>query len=290
MSVNHRDPLSGHQTTGHIWNGITELNTKVPRAIWLFIIVTHLYALIWWVLFPAWPLGVTYTEGLIGYDEHAELEQNVQSAADARAEWENRILASSRDEIHADPVLMNALNETAPTLFGDNCSVCHGSGAAGGPGFPSLIDGAWLWGGDEETIMETLRVGINSSHPDTRYAEMLAFGRDGMLSRDEVRTVAAYVQSLSGAEIAPDAQEAGAELFMDNCASCHGEDGTGMTEMGAPNLTDDFWIYGGDDETLFRTIYGGRQGWMPAWEDRLSEAERKMLTVYIQDLGAEAAR
>lgn len=290
MSVKHRDPLTGHQTTGHIWNGITELNTRVPRVIWLFILVTHLYALGVWVLLPTWPLGSTYTKGLLGYDDREELQEQVRSAVVARSDWESRIAASSADEIRADADLMQALNDTAPALFGDNCAACHGAGAAGGPGFPSLIDSAWLWGGDEETIMETLRVGVNSSHPDTRISEMLAFGRDGMLGRDEIRTVAAYVQSLSGAEIDPETQEAGAQLFADNCVSCHGDDGTGLTEMGAPNLTDDFWIYGGDKETLFRTIYGGRRGWMPAWEDRLSEAERKMLTVYVQDLGAEAAK
>ena len=143
-------------------------------------------------------------------------------------------------------------------------------------------------GGDPETIQETLRVGINADHPDTRFAQMLAF--DGVLSRDEIRTVANYVQSLSGMESDsdPDRLSEGRTLFEDNCTSCHGENATGSTDMGAPNLTDGFWIYGGDDKTLFATILHGRQGWMPAWEDRLDDADRKVLTVYLQDLKEEA--
>ena len=127
-------------------------------------------------------------------------------------------------------------------------------------------------------------MGINASHPETRYAVMLAFGRDGLLTRDEIRTVVDYVQSLSGAPIPPDRLAAGEELFALNCASCHGDDGRGMQDLGAPNLTDDTWIYGGSDEAMFDTIHDGRQGWMPAWEDRLSLAERKILTIHTQDL------
>ena len=175
---------------------------------------------------------------------------------------------------------------TSTGLFGDNCAACHGSRAEGGPGYPSLVDDAWLWGGDDETILETLRVGINAPHPDTRYAEMLAFGRDGMLDRDQIRIVADYVQSLAGLDsgASPERLEVGAALFADNCSSCHGADGTGMQDLGAPNLTDTHWIYGGTDQALFETIYGGRQGWMPAWENRLTEVQRKMLAIYITSL------
>lgn len=290
MSVRERDPLTGYETTGHVWNGITELNTHVPRAVWFFIIVTHLYALVAWVLLPTWPLGSTYTKGLLGADQHARLEEQVENAVATRAVWADRITAEPFDAIRADAELMRAVEATAPALFGDNCAVCHGAEAAGGPGYPSLVDDAWLWGGDDETIMETLRVGINSPHPDTRIGQMLAFGRDDILSRDEIRTTIAYVHSLSGAEIADDVREEGATLFVDNCESCHGEDGKGLTDLGAPNLTDDFWIYGNSDEALFRTIYGGRQGWMPAWESRLTLAERKILTIHIRDLANEAAQ
>ncbi len=291
MSVKERDPLTGHATTGHEWNGITELNTRVPRAVWFFIIVTHLWALTIWILLPTWPLVTTYTKGVLGIDEHAALAEKIEVANMDRADWAGRVATMPTADILNDTELMVRVTGTAHQLFGDNCAGCHGRYANGGVGFPSLIDSAWLWGGDADAIMETLRVGINSTHPDTRWAQMLAFGREGILTRDEIFTVVDYVQSLSGAVSDPpipaDRLAAGAEIFANNCSSCHGENAKGNIELGAPNLTDDFWIYGGDDATMFRTIWGGRQGWMPAWEGRLSETERKILAVYLLQLGQE---
>jgi cytochrome c oxidase cbb3-type subunit 3 len=290
MTVKDRDPLTGHQTTGHEWNGITELNTRVPRAVWFFIIVTHIWALVVWILLPAWPLVTTYTKGILGLDQREEVAAKIVAANVARANWADRIATLPADDILDDPELMLRVTGTANQLFGDNCAGCHGRNAAGGPGFPSLIDAAWLWGGDADTIMETLRVGINATHPDTRWAQMPAFGRDDILPREDIRIVVDYVQSLSGTGGPPDRIAAGADIFANNCASCHGENGAGNMDIGAPNLTDDFWIYGGDDATMFDTIWQGRQGWMPAWEDRMTETERKILTVYIQQLGREAAQ
>ena len=284
MSVKERDPLTGHQTTGHEWNGITELNTRVPRSIWWFVGITHVWALVVWVLVPAWPLVTTYTKGILGTDQHEEVAEAVVAANLSRADWAAEIEALPFEDIRADPALMVRVRQTAPALFGDNCAGCHGSAAQGGPGFPSLVDDAWLWGGDADTITETLRVGINAQHPETRYGVMLAFGRDGILQSDDIRTVVDYVQSLSGTEVPPERLAAGAEIFANNCASCHGETGAGIRELGAPDLTDTFWIYGGDDDSLYRTIWHGRQGWMPAWEDRLTVTDRKLLTIYLQDL------
>lgn len=284
MSVKERDPLTGHLTTGHEWDGIIELNTPVPRPVWFFIAFTAILSFVMWILLPTWPLVTTYTKGILGVDQRAEVEAAVLNANQARSGWATRVNEMPPDQILADTVLAARVRATGHQLFGDNCAACHGSDANGGPGFPSLIDTAWLWGGDFDTLAETIRVGINSDHADTRFAQMMAFGRDGILSRDEVRAVAAHVRSLSGAP-APTAQlEQGATLFADNCASCHGEDGTGDLAQGAPNLTDDFWIYGGSSKEVFETIFGGRQGWMPAWENRLTETERKILTVYLQDL------
>jgi cytochrome c oxidase cbb3-type subunit 3 len=282
MSVRERDPLTGHQTTGHEWNGITELNTRVPRAVWFFIIVTHVWALIMWIMLPTWPLLFTYTRGLLGIDQRETVEEEVAEARAARAAaWADRIEAEPPDVIRADPALMEVVRQTGPALFGDNCAVCHGTDAQGGPGFPNLVDGDWLWGGDFDTIMETMRVGINSAHPETRVGQMPAFGRDGILSRDDIRAVVAYVRSLpAGAS----AEDPGATLFAENCASCHGEDAKGMTDLGAPNLTDAAWIYGGNDLTLFQTVHDGRQGWMPAWENRLPLVDRKILALYLLDL------
>ena len=290
MSVKERDPLTGHQTTGHNWNGITELNTRVPRPVWFFIGLTAVISVIGWVLLPTWPLFNTYTKGLLGADQKAEVTAAVAAANAERADWAAQINDLPADQVLADAALMERVRATGHQLFGDNCLACHGTDAGGGPGFPSLTDKAWLWGGDFDSIMETLRVGINTTHPETRFGQMLAFGRDGMLSRDDIRVVADYVQSLSGADHPTAARlEQGATIFADNCSSCHGEKGTGDINQGAPNLTDDFWIYGGSDEALFRTINGGRQGWMPSWEARLSSTERKILAVYLQHLGQGAA-
>lgn len=289
MSVEERDPLTGHQTTGHEWNGITELNTRVPRAVWFFIIVTHIWALVYWVLMPAWPLVNTYTEGLLGVDQQDQVETRITAANAERGDWADRIATLALDDIRADPQLMAHVDRTAPALFGDNCAACHGTLAQGGPGYPSLVDDAWLWGGDDEAVLETLRVGINSPHPDSRYAQMMAFGRDGMLDRDQIRAVVDYVQTLSrpSQDMSPERLDLGATLFADNCSSCHGDDAAGIQDLGAPDLTDAHWIYGGDDAAMFKTIYDGRQGWMPAWEDRMTEAERRMLTIYLGSLRQE---
>ncbi len=246
MSVKERDPLTGHETTGHEWDGITELNTRVPRIIWWFIGITHVWAVVVWILLPSWPLLNTYTKGILGLDARERVEEEVRELRLSRSDWVDAIEQASFDEIRANPMLMDIVLKTGPVLFGDNCSGCHGAQAQGGPGFPSLTDLSWLWGEDDETIMETLRVGVNSPHEETRVSQMLAFGRDGILTRDQVRSVAAYVQSLSGQEVAPEALEAGGQLFQENCAACHGEDAKGLREVGAPNLTDDFWLYGGD--------------------------------------------
>ncbi|MDP1730920.1 MAG: cytochrome-c oxidase, cbb3-type subunit III [Devosia sp.] len=288
MSVGERDPHTGHMTTGHEWNGIKELNTPVPKPVWFFLVATFTFAVIYWVLMPAWPYGVNYTRGLLGLDQRTIVAENVRSAAIERSVWTDRIAAANLREIQADPRLMQVVREAGHALFGDNCSVCHGTDAGGGPGFPNLAQAPFLWGGDEETVQETIRVGINSEHPETRVSQMLAFGRDQMLARDDVKRVATYVRSLSQPEIASMADKdelaAGAQLFLDNCAACHGENAKGSTDAGAPDLTDRFWVYGGDETTVTASIHGGRMGQMPSWEGRLSDVQRKLLTLYVLDL------
>ena len=128
--------------------------------------------------------------------------------------------------------------------------------------------------------------------PETRTSQMPAFGRDGMLDREAILNVVAYVRSLSHPELAKGQEAgevvAGREVFAANCASCHGDDAKGNTEMGAPNLTDSFWLYGGDEESVYRTVYGGRQGHMPSWDKRLGETDSRILALYVLDLGQKA--
>ena len=287
MGVSERDPHTGHTTTGHEWNGIIELNTAVPKAGWYFLIATALFSVVYWVLMPAWPLGSTYTKGLLGADVRQNVEMSLQKAALDRSTWTDRIEKENFAAIQADDDVMQYVRGTGRTLFGDNCAVCHGTKATGGPGFPSLVDNAWLWGGTPEDVFETIRVGINSDHADSRIAQMMAFGRDEILDRKSILNVVAYIRSLSRPSTAGrETQETAAaqEIFATNCSSCHGDDAKGNKDMGAPDLTDSFWIYGGDEQSVYRTVYGGRQGQMPAWEKRLSETDRKILTLYVLDL------
>ena len=280
MTVKERDPLTGHLTTGHEWNGITELNTRVPRLVWIFIALTHIWALVVWVLLPTWPLFNTSTKGVLGVTQKAGIDEALAAGNAKRAGWMKRVEALPAAAILADPVLAARVNGAGQQLFGDNCAACHGRAAAGGVGFPNLADNIWLWGNSEATIMETLRVGINSTHPETRVAQMPAFGKDALLSPVEVEAVAGYAKSLSSAT-GPDAGSAGAALFAANCASCHGDAGKGNVDLGAPNLTDKDWIYGGDRRSVHDSVWKGRHGWMPSWEQRLTLAERKILTVYV---------
>ena len=288
MAPRKRDLVTGELTTGHEWNGIEELETPVPRVVFFFLGATILFAVIGWLLWPAWPLGWTYTKGLLGVDQRDTVTQQVADADAVRAVWTDRIAAEDFATIAADDDLMHSVRETGRTLFIDNCAVCHGVSGTGGPGFPNLAAGSWLWGGDPETIAETIRVGINSTSEETRISQMLAFGRDGMLGRDEVQSVAAYVRSLSNQPLtSAEASRVGAgeTIFADNCSSCHGEGGKGMHETGAPDLTDANWIYGGDAQSVYTTIYGGRQGHMPHWDTRLSPVQIKLLALYVGTLG-----
>lgn len=285
MADVERDSHTGYLTTGHEWNGIKELNSPVPRVVWLFIFVTHLFAVVYWILMPSWPLLTTFTKGLLRHDDRQEVQEAVVEAAQDRAVWTTGIASRSYDAVLQDAALMTRVRETGRTLFGDNCAACHGREARGRQRFPDLTTDQWLWGGSAEAVAETIRVGINSPHPQSRMSQMLAFGRDGMLQPGAINNVVAYVRSLSGAtDLKPEAVAAGALVFTENCASCHGTAAKGNREVGAPDLTGTRWIYGNDSETIFETVWGGRRGYMPAWEGRLSEIDRKILTLYLIDL------
>jgi mono/diheme cytochrome c family protein len=167
--------------------------------------------------------------------------RQLQDAASARSAWTGRLERASFEEIAADAGLMRHVRDTGRTLFVDNCAACHGVKGTGGPGFPNLASGTWLWGGDPETLADTIRVGINSTGERTRTSQMLAFGRDGVLTRDQILGVSAYVRSLSGQRLGDIEQArtaAGREVFAANCASCHGDEAKGSRDLGAPDLTD----------------------------------------------------
>ncbi|MCC7275466.1 MAG: cytochrome-c oxidase, cbb3-type subunit III [Alphaproteobacteria bacterium] len=196
-----------------------------------------------------------------------------------------RIEAESFAAIRADPGLMTVVREAGARLFAEHCAACHGADAAGGKGVSSLRAGSWRWGGDPETIVETIRVGINASHRDTRMSQMAPFGPRGLLTRPEAESVVAYVRTLSDPAAAREGPaeriDEGRAIFASDCASCHGADGKGKRAVGAPDLTDPTWTHGGDPEAIFASVWSGRKGEMPAWEDRLGPAERKILALHV---------
>lgn len=293
MSEPERDEVTGEHTTGHEWNSIKELDTPVPRGILLFVIVTHVFALVWWFLMPAFPLGWTYTPGLLGVNQFTSADEAIHDARLARASWRDPILELPEGEILANETLMERVSETGRQLFGDNCAACHGQDAQGGVGYPDLTDDDWIWGdGSVTAIADTMRIGVNAQHVDTRFSQMPAFGLQQMLTTEEVRNVARYVYSLSHPEFSTadniDRIAAGQETFATNCAGCHGENATGFPDAGAPNLTDAAWIYGGELEDIIASVHGGRVGHMPSWDERLTPIEIKILALYVYSIGNEA--
>ena len=279
------DHLSGVETTGHEWDGLKELNNPLPRWwLWTFY-VTIIWGIGYWIVFPAWPLLEGYTKGVFGYSSRAEGQASYDALVAKRLEQGAGLKDASVADILADEKLRTFAVAQGAAAFGDNCAPCHGTGAAGNTDYPNLVDDDWLWGGTIDAIHETLRFGIRSGHDEERSGDMSAFGRDELLEKEEIETVVSFVQSLSGS--APDGAdlEAGKVLFEENCASCHGEDGKGDQDFGAPNLTDAIWLYGGDRETIYESVYEGRKGVMPSWEARLDPVTVKSLAVYVHTRG-----
>ncbi|MCR6636820.1 cytochrome-c oxidase, cbb3-type subunit III [Devosia sp.] len=285
MALKERDEFSGQLTTGHEWNGIKELNTPVPKLLWAFLITMALFGLVWTVLMPSWPGINGYFRGLLGADQHQAVQQTLAEANAERAVWADRLATEDLAALQADEAIMNVVRSAGPALFVDNCAACHGPSATGNVGYPNIAEAPMMWGSDPDTVAETIRVGINANHPETRFAQMLAFGKDQMLAGEEISQLADYLVSISAGPALPEDQRLAAnDLFLNNCAGCHGEDAAGMVESGAPNLTDTFWTYAGDRSTIRQSIYNGRQGTMPAWEGRLSTAQIRMLALYVLDL------
>ncbi|WP_105382753.1 cytochrome-c oxidase, cbb3-type subunit III [Neorhizobium alkalisoli] len=284
MADKHIDEISGVETTGHEWDGIRELNNPMPRWwVWTFY-ATILWALGYTILYPAWPLVSDATRGALGYSSRADLAADVEGARTATGGIVEKIANTSLDEILADQQLSQFATAGGAAAFRVNCTPCHGTGAAGGQGYPNLNDDEWLWGGDVNAIYQSIAHGIRDSvDPDTRVSEMPAFA--DMLKPEEVREVSSYVVSLTGTPRDPSLVEAGKQLFADNCISCHGEKAEGNRDMGAPNLGDAIWLKVRDEAEIAKQIQSPRHGVMPAWATRLGDATVKQLAVYVHSLG-----
>lgn len=286
MSDKQIDEFSGVSTTGHEWDGIKELDNPMPRW-WLIVYyATIVWAAVYVIAYPAWPLVRTATTGLLGYSSRGDVKTELDAAKAAKADYIAAIGAKSVEEILADEKLRTFAAAAGAAAFKVNCVQCHGSGAQGSPGYPNLNDDDWLWGGSAEQIQQTIAHGGRyAEDPNTRVSEMPAFA--DILQPRQITQVASFVASLSnkaenasGGDIA-----AGKDVFAQNCASCHGDNGKGNRELGAPNLTDAIWLYGSTPAAIAAQVRTPKHGVMPAWGVRLGDTTVKELTVYVHSLG-----
>lgn len=313
------DHATGVETTGHVWDGdLKELNKPLPRW-WLYTFyVSILWAIGYWVVYPAWPVPGGYTHGVC-----SKVSEGSVSDKDYRSEYRalyyvsmffgcdpanhgsqrvtvmNEFMAgkaaqgalrtavenTALADIPKNAELLRFATASGASAFATNCAPCHGRGAQGAKGFPNLNDDDWLWGGTVDAIQQTIQHGIRSDDTATRSSAMPRFGLDKQLDEKQIDAAAEYVLSLSGKSADKAAADAGKTIFAENCAVCHGEDAKGNQELGAPNLTDAIWLYGGDKASVVQTINTGRGGMMPAWGNRLDAVTVKSLATYVHGLG-----
>ena len=273
-------------TTGHSWDGIEEFNNPLPRWwLWIFY-ATIVWALIYSVAYPAWPLLTRATPGVLGHSTRADVAAEIARFDDANGPIKARLIEADFATVTQDADLMAYAVNAGAAVFRTNCAQCHGAGAAGvqASGYPNLLDDDWLWGGTVEKIAYTVRHGIrNTADPDAHYSQMPAFGE--ILEPAQIDAVVQHVRALSGQEHDATIATEGAVLYAENCASCHGDEGLGDPALGAPNLADAIWLYGGSVEALTHTVTYARYGVMPNWGGRLSEDEIRAVALYVHGLG-----
>jgi cytochrome c oxidase cbb3-type subunit III len=287
MSAQKRevDAITGVETTGHEWDGIKELNKPLPRWWLMTFYATIVWAIGYWVVYPAWPTLDGYTKGLFGYSQRSVVFQDVATARAAQAPFRDKLAATPLDRIKDDSELLRFAMAEGAAAFQANCAACHGRGAQGFIGYPNLNDDEWLWGGTITDIHKTISFGIRSDEKETRASQMPRFGLDKLLAEAQINDAAEYVLSLTKQETDAAAATRGAKVYADQCASCHAENGKGSREQGAPDLTDAIWLYGGTKPAIVESIRTGRGGMMPAWAGRLDPVTIKSLTVYVHSLG-----
>ena len=264
-----QEPGEGDDT-GHVWDHtIHELNTPLPRWwLWLFNI-TIVFALVYLAFFP----GLGNFAGKLGWTQESQYRAEMAAAAERQEE----VFAKFRDMTPEQLIANEEAREIGGRLFGNNCAMCHGSDGRGARGFPNLADDDWQWGGSWDQVVATLTNG--------RQAAMTPFG--AVLGEEGVRNVVAYVQQISGQKADPEMAAAGQVHFQTICMACHGMDGKGNPALGAPNLTDDIWLYGPNPSDIEYAVLNGRQGVMPAFNETLgalSEDKIRILSAYVLGL------
>ena len=252
--------------TGHVWDDdLRELNNPLPRWwMWMFLL-SCIFALVYLVLYP----GLGSYPGILGYSTDGALMESMTTANDELKPVYAKYMKMDIEQVAADP----KAREMGQRLFLNSCAQCHGSDAGGSKGFPNLTDRDWLYGGSPENIKTTIvngRGGVMPPFPQ--------------LDSKQIVEVANYVRSLSGLAADDLKAASGADLFKSNCAACHGADGKGNIALGAPNLTDKTWLYGGSEAVIVETITKGRMAMMPAQDKVLSPEKIHLLTAYVWGL------
>lgn len=272
----------GYGVTGHEWDGIQEFNNPLPRW-WVYVFfATVIYGIGYVVYYPSVP-GV---DSVSGQGQIEEYKAAIEERDAARAPFDARIEKMPASEIVNDAELMTYSVAAGKALFALNCSQCHGAAGQGAKGYPSFLDDEWIWGGKIDEIVYTITHGIrNEDDPEARAASIMqGFGDDEVLSKKQIRDVVRYIKVMAEGYSENEASDRGKEVFAENCAACHGEDGSGMHSFGAPALNNQIWLYGGKSKELEETITHGRAGVMPAFGLKLSETDIKKLAVYVHSL------
>jgi len=264
-----REQQSPDKTTGHVYDGIEEYDNPLPAWWFYMFAITIVWGVGYLVIYP----GMGNFAGAIGWTQVGQYEAEVAAADEKYREMRDRYLALPLEEVAADP----AARKMGMRMFANNCAQCHGADAKGAYGFPNLTDDDWLYGGDADTIKATL---VNG-----RQAVMPAWG--SVIGEEGIRDVTQYVLSLNGRDTDSAQASAGDTVFQTYCAACHGADATGNMAMGAPNLTNGIWLYGGSAEQISHTLRAGRNGMMPSFKDTLSEDKIHILSAYVYGLNKQ---
>ena len=261
------EKIGGGADTGHVWDkDLREYNNPLPKWwLWLFYI-TVAFGLVYLLWFP----GLGKFGGMGGWSQAGQYDAESAAAEAKAAAYLAPFKSMTVQQLAADPKAM----ATARNLFQNNCAQCHGSDGGGAVGFPNLANSDWQWGGDPDSIVATISGGRVAAMP----------GWLPVIGEQGVDAVVAYVETLSGQQADATQAASGKTIFETNCAACHGMDGKGMAAVGAPNLTDGVWLYGGDAYTLKATVANGRAGQMPAFGERLGEDRVKLLSAYALHL------
>lgn len=259
-------------TTGHEYDGIREYNNPLPRW-WLILFwITIVFGLLYLTLYP----GMGKYPGILGWTSQGEVARDEKAYQQQYGPLYAGYAKVPIPELARDAAAM----KIAGRLFANNCSTCHGADAHGASGFPDLTDNDWLYGGEPEKIYETIMNGRSGLMP----------GWHEVLGDEGVREVAHYVRTLAGLQSENALSVKGQKLFANNCIACHGPDGSGNPLLGAPNLADNIWLYGGSEATLIKTIDAGRHGQMPAQKDILGPERVHLLAAYVWSLSHPAGQ